>query len=209
MRISILTASVILVGLASPAMSKTITQARDVPTFSKVTISGSINADVTVGEAQSVNIKADDNEINRIETRVKDDTLIIKMKGSFRKSRGMLATITVPELSAISINGSADADIRNIDSDQFQIGISGSGDVTATGRCREAKYGISGSGDISAQSLQCETVSVGISGSGDADVYASSEISVSISGSGDVTALGRPTVKRVSVSGSASFTMKD
>lgn len=209
MRIILLVVSVALIGIAGPIMAKTVTQSRDVPPFSKVIINGSIDAKITVGQEQSVKIRADDREIDRIKTTVKDDTLTIHTKGSFRRSDDLQTTITVPSLSAISINGSADADIYNINSDQFHIGISGSGDVSASGRCGSARYGISGSGDISAESLQCDTVSVGISGSGDADVYASSEISIAISGSGDVTAAGRPTVKKVAISGSASFVMKD
>lgn len=209
MRTILLAGSILMVGLASPVIAKTVTQSRDVSSFSKVTINGSIDANVMVGEAQSVSIRADDREIDRIETSIKGDTLVIKMKGNFRKSRDMLATITVPELTALRINGSSDADIRNVDSDDFQIGISGSGDVSATGRCGEADYRISGSGDISAQSLQCESVTVRISGSGDADVHASSDITIGISGSGDVTSSGNPTVKKVRISGSGSFEMQD
>lgn len=212
MRVRLISSAIMLaglVGMSGPVMADTITETRDLPAFSKLSVNGSIDVDVSVGESQSVTIRADDSEIDRIRTKVENDTLVIRMKGNFRNSRNMLATIKVPDFSAIAINGSSDADIRNIDSENFKIKINGSGDVAANGQCTDARYYINGSGDISAHGLKCESASVRISGSGDADVHASSDITVSISGSGDVSATGRPAVKKVSVSGSGSFEMQD
>ncbi|GEQ97294.1 hypothetical protein JCM17844_09310 [Iodidimonas gelatinilytica] len=195
--------------LSTTALAAPVTQTRDVPSFTKIAINGSIDADITVGPKRSVAITADAEDQDRIKTEVRGDTLVIRMKGRFQHSGDMQATIQVPKLEGIDINGSSDAVIAGIDSEDFEININGSGDVSAQGRCDEAEYEINGSGDISAFDLVCNDIDVEINGSGDTDVYAEKSIQISISGSGDVTAKGSPKVKHMRSSGSGSFQMKD
>ena len=207
-RIPLAMLAVLMMG-ASPSMADSITQKRDLPDFEKIRIKGAMDADIRVGESQSVAIKADADDQGRIKTSVKDKTLIIDMKGQFRSSRNRLATISVPNLDAIMINGSSDATIKGIKTDRFSARISGSGDIIADGTCGSADYVINGSGDIDMSALRCDQVKVKINGSGDADVYARKDITVVINGSGDIEVSGKPLVKNVSISGSGSLEMSE
>lgn len=194
---------------AGAAMADETTTTRDVPAFKRVSINGSIDAVIKAGESRSVTITAEEDHQKQIETFVRGDTLVIKMRGRFNNSRNMVATISTETLEGLEINGSSDARLSGIRSETFEVEINGSGDVVASGECGSAKYETNGSGDIDATKLKCKDVRVEISGSGDSDLYASGELTVSISGSGDVTAYGKPTVRKVSTSGSGSFAMKD
>lgn len=184
-----------------------IEQARELPAFTKVAVSGSLDSVITAGEAQAVTIIADADRQERIETEVRNGTLYIKMKGNWRGGGSPEAVITVPTLESYALSGSGDADLRNIDADSFALRISGSGDIDAQGRCGSGAFAISGSGDIMARRLQCRDVELSISGSGDAEIYASGIMNVSVSGSGDVDAWGGGSVKRMRMSGSGDFEM--
>ncbi|WP_281301290.1 MULTISPECIES: head GIN domain-containing protein [unclassified Iodidimonas] len=194
---------------AAPSLAEPITQQRDLPAFEKIRIKGSMDANIMVGGSQSVAIRAEQDDQDRIKTSVKDKTLIIDMKGRFRSSDKLLATISVPNLDAIMIDGSSDASIKGIKTDRFSAKISGSGDIMADGTCGAADYSINGSGDLDMRALRCDQVAIEINGSGDADVYAGKSISVEINGSGDVEVSGKPLVKSVSISGSGNFEMHD
>ncbi|GAB4124345.1 MAG: hypothetical protein Kow00104_08810 [Rhodothalassiaceae bacterium] len=202
--------SVIAVALvAMTAMAKEIESVRTVPDFKRVSINGGLDAEIVSGVAQSVVIIADDEVQKQIETEVKGDTLVIRMRGNFNNVGDIRAKIGVASLEALKINGSSDVTMTGIDSEEFAIEINGSGDVRATGKCGSARYETNGSGDIDATALRCRDVDIEISGSGDMDIYASGALNVSISGSGDVTASGDPSVKRVRTSGSGSFSTRN
>ncbi|GAK34089.1 hypothetical protein AQ1_01985 [alpha proteobacterium Q-1] len=207
-RIPLTILAVLMMG-AAPSLAEPITQQRDLPAFEKIRIKGAMDANIMVGGSQSVAIRAEQDDQDRIKTSVKDKTLIIDMKGRFQSSDKLLATISVPNLNAIMIDGSSDATIKGIKTDRFSAEISGSGDIMADGTCGSADYEINGSGDIDMRALRCDQVAIEINGSGDADVYAGKGITVEINGSGDVSVAGKPLVKSVSISGSGNFEMHD
>lgn len=192
------------------ALAAPVEQSRDVPTFDRIELHGSIDAeiDVDAGE-QSVVIRADADLQDRIRTEVRGRTLVIDMKGSFRNVGAMKALIRVAALEALDIDGSSDARIRGIDSPRFDIEIDGSGDVEAAGRAATCHFEIDGSGDISARDLGCGDAEVDISGSGDAEIHVTGSLSIDIAGSGDVDAWGSPSTRRVTTSGSGDFRVHD
>ncbi len=190
----------------SAAVAAPVPQSRDVPAFRKIEINGGMDATVTVGAPQAVTIHADADDQERIKTKVRGDTLIIKMKGRFHNTRGIRAEISVPALEGFAINGSSDASVTGVEAKRFDIVINGSGDIAISGHAGRCRVEINGSGDISARAFRCNDVAVEISGSGDAEVSASGRLDVEISGSGDVDAWGAPKVERISISGSGDFT---
>lgn len=70
------------------------------------------------------------------------------------------------------------------------IRIAGSGDVRLAGRSGSLDIGISGSGDVSAGDLEAGTCKVGIAGSGDVVLNCSGEMDSRITGSGQVVQSG-------------------
>ena len=203
-----LATSVLLAG--GLAWAGEVAQNRPVTGFDRITLAGSMDAQVRVGEAHSVTVIADETAIDRIVTEVKDGKLVIKQKSGAWRGGGADVEITLPELTAFAINGSGDADITAVDSEALTLAINGSGDLDVAGRCGASTIAINGSGDIDAQALKCDTVAVTVNGAGDADVYADEQVEVTIRGSADVTVHGNPDrVIPRSIAGSGSFTMAD
>ena len=63
---------------------------------------------------------------------------------------------------AVSINGSGDVRLQQIESQECQAGISGSGNINLKGKAIQAKYAIAGSGNIQAADLEAENTDASI-----------------------------------------------
>ena len=93
---------------------------------------------------------------------------------------------------AVSINGSGDVRLQQIESQECQAGISGSGNINLNGKAIQARYSIAGSGNIQAADLQAENTDASISGSGNISCYASQKLVARVKGSGDIAYKGDP-----------------
>ena len=93
---------------------------------------------------------------------------------------------------AVSINGSGDVRLQQIESQECQAGISGSGNINLKGKAIQAKYAIAGSGNIQAADLEAENTDASISGSGNISCYASQKLVARVKGSGDIAYTGNP-----------------
>ena len=217
--IQILTTGLLVLALASPTFADRKswwgggekgsgdlkTEPREVDEFTRVSLAGSFKVEITVGEAQSVELTFDDNLLDNIVTEVRRGELMLETKDSFSSRKPCLVKITVPTLEGVYCSGSGDIRIDNLKGDQFECQISGSGDVVANGEVKELELVISGSGDIDTRDLKAEDVYARVSGSGDMDVYAIKSIRGTVSGSGDINYYGDPPSTRIRVSGSGDI----
>lgn len=181
--------------------------------FQHIVASGSEDVIVTTGKAASVVATGPQDRLDRLDVQIEGDTLKIRHKNGRYSSWGKQSTVirvTMPALMGVSLSGSGDltADkgsgpafsvsiggsgnvrIADVDTQAARFTTAGSGDVFAAGRCATAKVSISGSGDADVGGLKCSDLDIGISGSGDVAGYASRMANVRISGSGDVRIMG-------------------
>jgi carbon monoxide dehydrogenase subunit G len=200
--------SVNLISLADTARTKgsgkKATENRNVPAFRRIALEGSGTLEVTVGDPQKVTLDFDDNLLSRVTTTVKNDTLIIGMKkGSYSSQLGLKVTVAVPALDGVEIDGSGSANVVNVKADHFDVEVSGSGGIAASGSADKVKVDISGSGRVELKDLRARDATVDVSGSGHLTVNATDSLGVDISGSGNVGYVGSPRIKK-DVSGSGS-----
>ncbi len=184
------------------------TETRDVSQFERIKLSGSFDVSVQIGEPQSVKVTFDDNLLDIIMTEVHGRTLRIYSDESFSSRRDCRVEITVAKLEDVSLSGSGNVEIRDLNGGDFSVSVSGSGNIRADGKVDELDISVSGSGDIDARDLQAVDAYVTVSGSGDVDVSASGELSARVSGSGDVAYYGTPERISQRVSGSGSIRKK-
>ncbi len=179
------------------------TQTRALGEFHAIRLEGSCDVQATVGGTQSIQITADDNLIDDLTTEVKDGVLVIGTRPGknlwFRVDTH--ATISVPRLDGMHIEGSGDVTITGVGAEDFKAGIEGSGSMRVAGKATKLSLAIEGSGDADLSALECQDVSVSIDGSGDARVRCSGNLSASVSGSGDIDYIGSPHTS-ISISGS-------
>ena len=203
---------------------------RDVSNFDEVTLKGSMDVSVTIGEEKSIKVVADSDIIKYLETRVSGGNLIIDLENdrSYRNVKKMHVFVTVPSLKSANLYGSGDIDIKNIDNDLFSfdlrgsgdavltnisaknldLDLAGSGDIQGNGSCRNLDISLRGSGDIAAKRIKCDTVEVNLQGSGDVSVHAKEDAEINVRGSGDVDVYGDPDKLNSNVRGSGDVTRK-
>lgn len=178
-----------------------ITESRVVSGFSEIVLMGSGDVVVDVGGAESLTIEAEDNIVALLESEVRGGRLELGSKSSISPTRAIKYTVSAVALDRVSISGSGDITATNVDTESFEVEISGSGRVEPIGTASDLAVDIRGSGSYEGERLVAATGTVSISGSGDAFVNVTGDLDVSISGSGDVRYLGNPSLS-TSLSGS-------
>jgi hypothetical protein len=164
---------------SGPVVTKTLS----LDTFSKIENTGVADIHVTVGEPQSVVLKAQQNIIDVMTIGVLGDVLEIGLQSnvSIEKADTIMFDITIPELSSVSLTGVGDYFLSGDYRDAFTIRISGVGNVKAFG-------------------LEVGTCNIIITGVGDCEVNVRDVLNVDITGVGNVHYKGQPSISS-SISG--------
>lgn len=210
---------------------KEITQNPNLTYFKAIDVDVPMQVTINVqpGAQSSLQLSGYENLLQNVRTEVKDSTLHITQPNgwSFYTDKDITGTITVPSLDALSLSGTADADIHgnitgaafeldiagndkvdidNINVAHFITGVSGLGHVTVKGgTVAKAEYDMSGAGKIKAFDLQTDETKASISGACSIDVMARQKLDADISGAGHVHYKGHPQVTS-SVSGLGGVT---
>ncbi len=199
-------------GLASVAGSgNMVTDIRDVPQFDRVLVEGSTDVTVSIGDTQSVEVDVDDNLVDIITTEVSDGRLVVSSSQGYSSSGGVVVRITVPELNGVGITGSGDLTASGLRAKDFEASVAGSGDITVTGETATVTARVAGSGTIDASKLHSTEAVAKIAGSGDIYVCASSKVTAKIAGSGDIAYSGHSGMEpevSTSVAGSGDVTKR-
>ena len=209
------------VGWGSVAGSgKLQSETRNVSGFQAISTHGAVKLVLRQGTREGLELRADDNILPLIETRVVDrggvPTLEIGTKdgASYSSRNPVVATIDLISLRAITLSGSSDVvcealkspvlqiavsgsgnlRLHQLDVDQLAVKVSGSGNVDFSGRAATLGLKIAGSGDANTRALEADDVAVSVAGSGDVIVNARKTLSVSVAGSGSVAYTGTAAV---------------
>jgi uncharacterized Zn-binding protein involved in type VI secretion len=202
-----------------------IEETRVLSGYSALVLDAPIDVTLKAGSTERVTLRADDNILPLIETKVIDGRLeIVTRSGvSFSTRHPPKATVEYKQLNAIRmkgsgdvradvikapvlelvIGGSGDVIIDRVEVDVLGISAAGSGDVTARGRAKRVGVVVEGSGDVDVAGVEATEAAVRVRGSGDVKVDAAERLEVDVSGSGDVRYRGLPQVKK-KVRGSGS-----
>ena len=197
---------------------KMVTEERNVGSYDEISVSGWFDVELISGEEGRLTLRGEENLLEYIETEVKNGKLQIKnrkgynLQSSSWKSGGILVTVPVEDVSAVSMSGSGDVKGKTklasdyfelvmsgsgdmeleIESDEMDVTLSGSGDMDLAGSCGKLQVRVSGSGDVNAYELSAREVDAVVSGSADIKVTASEAIKARVSGSGDIHYRGNP-----------------
>ena len=205
-----------------------VTENRNVSGFTGVSSSLSADIDLRQSSTFKVSIEGQKNIIDLVEMEVKDGTLKLRFKKGYSMTYkktlkiqveapnfsylGMLGSGNVRANGAlsgekldISISGSGDFDLTQLQYADVKVNISGSGDVDLGGTTERAELSISGSGDLKAKNLKAQSVRCRVAGSGDVSCFAAKELDALVSGSGDIRYSGSPTSVKKKVSGSGDI----
>ena len=193
-------------------VGEVVKKSLSVDAFHGINLEGSMDVVLTQGPVQTVEIEAQANLIELMETRVSNGIWSISTSDGFTTNKSFIVRITVPMIDEVRIDGSGNIsskgnfpaeDMRlaiagsgNISlaftSKKADVSIDGSGDVVLSGTTDVLNVSIAGSGDVNARDLKSADATVDIAGSGDVTLDASQSLEASIGGSGDVSYKGAP-----------------
>lgn len=178
---------------------------RQVSPFTGIDLKGSPDIMVTIGEPLSVEVTADDNLLEVIETRVADDTLFIGSKESYSSRIGVKIKIVVPSLEKVVITGSGDISVTGLNGGLFEARVSGSGDIDAGGAVDSVEAVVTGSGTVDLDGLEAHRGVARVTGSGDIYLNVDESLDATVTGSGDIRYRGGAEDVDTSVTGSGDI----
>lgn len=184
---------------------------RDVGGFNAVTLAFPGTLYLKQGSTTSVELTGDKELLEKIETEVEGNRLIIRRKEMFKnwvnwsEDLGKLtARVTLPKLTGISVLGSGKAiGESKFRASSLDVKVSGSGSIDMEAEADDTEADISGSGQIQLKGI-FSSVDASVSGSGKIILNGAVQgtLSSGISGSGRVEASGTAKTLRSSISGS-------
>ncbi len=196
-----------------------VTETRVVPNFTGVSSEMSGKVNFTIAPNYKVEISAQRNILDVVNTNVVNGVLHIDFKDGVRvrQHEDLTINITAPAADYFRLSGSGNMDVfGDVAANNLQVKLSGSGNITVqkviiadnidaemsgsgnvsimNGSSVRENLDISGSGKIDLAGVNSENGFMRISGSGDMKVALSKKLDANITGSGSVYYHGNPII---------------
>ena len=178
--------------------SKVTKESRDVSGFKGVELRGVANPSIEQTGSESLIVEAEKAVIPKLTTRVVSNRLIIGPQPNtiIHTTEPINYKLTVKDLSALEVLGSATVHAEDIETHRLAVTISGAGNVRMGGKADQQEINISGSGIYQGENLESKEGKINVAGAGSAIVNVSKELDAEISGVGSVEYIGDPTIKQ-------------
>lgn len=177
-------------------------------------VNGDTRVVVRRGAAQRIEVRAQPNVLDAINTNVSGGVWDLSFNKCLRSHKTVEVYMTVPELKSAEMIGSGRIELQdafetndfrtvldgsgqirvNVAASKVTSRVTGSGTIELTGETDVEELNLSGSGNIKSFGMRSEVAGVVLSGSGNVEVNATNELVVTISGSGNVYYQGDPTI---------------
>lgn len=193
-----------------------INETRAITGFTGIDLRCSANVYFKQDSVFKVQLSAQQNILNVMQTSVQANNLIISFRDdvNVKTSEPVIVQVSMPVISTLRISGSGNINsAEQFTTPELALDISGSGNIFLTGvntnkikantsgsgntninsgTIKEEKLTISGSGNIHTEKIAVEKAITTISGSGNIFVNVTQELNATISGSGSVFYKGNP-----------------
>ena len=210
---------------ATRGNGKVVEQDRDISGFNAIKVSDGIDLFITQGGTEAVKVKADENLLDKVVTRLEGQKLIVEVKGSIRQAEALDVYVTIEDLEALYASGGSDVYAEEgltLDelklycsggSDthlKLEVGTlycqtSGGSDAILSGQVDNMEIETSGGSDFRGKDLKAINCKLRTSGGSDARVYVTGEIEMDASGASDIFYKGGAKVIRQRSSGGSDI----
>lgn len=203
---------VILLSLASCSKHRlngsgdTVTETREVGSFSRIEASGSEEVEVLWATERRVEVTGYRNLVNEYNTNVSGGTLRLRFDNDTWNVRNnnLRVRVYTPSLEELRASGSGDVTVvANRPLGIREAEVTGSGSVSISQPAvEELTLRVTGSGELHARDAAAEDVNAETTGSGSIETTVSENLDAKITGSGDIDYWGSPRVNtRITGSG--------
>ena len=177
------------------------TRIRTLPEFYTLNISGNFEVMINAQSTQKIEIVAEDDILPYVVTEVHNKELNISTTKDLGKNAFVELRISMEKLKEINSSGVTEIVVNNLNSEKFELNVSGAADLVANGNANNFIINVSGASDVNAKNLKSKTVDVNISGAAEIVVNAVNKLDVDISGMGDIKYTGSPSKISKDISG--------
>ena len=172
-----------------------ISQNREVTGFTRIDNSTSINISISKSMVQEVQVSADDNIINEVQTTIESGVLKVGLADGNYIDITVNVVIGILNIEGIENTGSGNISVSGFeDLPNLAIDNEGSGNITMNGSGNTLSIKNSGSGNYKGFGFTVSDCSITNSGSGNCEINCTDVLSGLNSGSGNVFYKGTPTV---------------
>lgn len=182
-----------------------VAQTRNVSEFRAVEVGGVFRVEITAKKDFAVEVRADDNILPLITTRVSGKTLEIRSRKRFSTRSRVTVIISAPEIKSLDVSGVSRTTLKNVDSESMTLEASGASKIKVAGKTGRLNIDMSGASRIDARSLSAGNVSVDGSGASRAAVSVSEVLAADLSGASRVAYSGSPKNIKKRTSGASSL----
>lgn len=192
----------------------TVAEERSIADVTEVEVKGVGTLIITLGETEELTVTAETAVLPKIKTAVSNGRLTIEPDGSFSTTEEVTYDLTIKELRAIVVEGSAEVEaealateelrleaggsasitVTELEVDKLEVTIEGSATVELAGSATEQRVEIEGSGSYEAEELASQDAIVIVDGAGEATVQVSDTLEAEAGGAGTIEYTGDPTV---------------
>jgi hypothetical protein len=151
-------------------------ETRQTDSFSRIEAGAGIHLSVGIGEASSLEVRAQGNILPLIVTEVVDDTLRIRSSKGYTTDENVEVTLATPQLEQIALSGGSRGTIDGLAADTFDVNLNGGSVLTATGTAGSLILDISGGSVAEIDGLTATTIDADLSGGSRAEVTATDAV---------------------------------
>jgi hypothetical protein len=171
-------------------------ETRELTGFNAIELEGAASVDVTVGGPHAVEVEAPPRVLERIETEVKGDTLVIRTRLrdwiSTTGTSRVAFRIAMPELVSLRVGGGNDVHLHGFAGGTSSIRSEGAAQIRATGTLDTLTVHMAGAGDGDFRALTAAHARVSVDGVGNVIVNATESLDATMNGVGTIHYLGEP-----------------
>jgi len=187
---------------------------RELPSFSRISVSDKILVRLTRSASESASIKTQGIPASSVQTEVTGNTLTIQIHGEPFTRKKVMVTLNYININTISVNGGAEVSTANLfKADTLTIDLKSGGmlyldaDIeyltgkiiegailNAEGYTTEQNIVVATYGTLSAFELESEKIKVRASSGGKAKIFVESELDAEVSSNGFISYKGNPSI---------------
>ena len=184
----------------------------DFDTFDRIDIAAGMEAEITVGGAQSVRVETDRGDFSDLIIRVENGELYVKRdwkgRGWGRKPKYRVFA-TVADLNGVEASSGSSVEARGVSGGDFEADVSSGASVSLEGSCDEIDAEASSGASLDARDLTCAAAEADASSGASISVHASEKVDAEASSGASVTVYGGPTDVRSDKSSGGSVRIRD
>lgn len=183
-------------------------EARDITDFNSVDVGGVFQVEITAQKDFAVEVEADDNLLQYIETEVSGGTLRITSDKRLNPSSPIRIRISAPDIERIKSSGASKVSLNDLKNSELTVDTSGVSKVTLAGQTANLTVDVSGASHIDAENLAAENANIDASGASHVSVNVLNELRSDASGASKIRYTGSPKSVEKNTSGASSVKQK-